>query len=218
MINKKLHKAKSTHNHCKLTIADHIKMEKIEYPQGYSNNEAIVNALHKTKEQFDIVKKIIENGDSPSQEYINVFYIDAKQAILWWIENTYVGKEKPNQIKIAFQDFYQSLYRLLRAFQKSDVCSLRQFADRALYQGIAYRWLGYGEPCDSMEVARNVIYENIYVSWNKKTNIPRSIKNKLYGTITQITCEISGEYYAIDLMAFLNEPINDEDEIVFPTI
>lgn len=208
----------SLHKHNKLTLADYIKMEKIQYPQGYCNNEAIVDALHKTKEQFDIVKKIVQNGGSPSQEYIEVFYIDTQRAIQWWITYTYVGKEKPDQIKIAFQDFYQSLYQLLLAFKKSEVCVLRQFADEALYQGVIYRWLGYGESCASMETARNIIYDNIYVSWSKKPNIPKSIKDKLYGTITKITCEISGKYFAIDLMAFFNKPINDEDEIVFPTV
>ena len=81
-----------------------------------------------------------------------------------------------------------------------------------------YKRQGYGESCASMETARNIIYDNIYVSWSKKPNIPKSIKDKLYGTITKITCEISGKYFAIDLMAFFNKPINDEDEIVFPTV
>lgn len=205
--------------HNELTLKDHMKMEKINYPQACFDNEAIVTALHKTKEQVDIIEKIVRNGGAPNQKYIDIFRIDTQQALLWWTRNTYVGQEKTDQIKMAFQEFYQSLYQLLLTFKNSNIQALREFADEALYQGVAYRWLGYGTPCDSMKTARKVIGNNIYVSWSKKSNAAKSIKDKLCGTITEIACEISGEYYAIDLMAFFKEPINnEEEEIVFPTI
>ena len=189
----------------------------MNFPSSSWNIEAVINALEQTQQQIDIIQKVVCHGNIPNKENMYVFWTNTKKALRWWIECTWVGKEKCEQIKTAFQNFYLSLYQLLITFKESDKDVLRTFANEALYQGVVYRYLGYGEPCDSMVTSKKIIYNDIYVSWSKNSNVPW-IKNKLYGKITKITCKISGEYYGIDIMAFFETPINKENEIVFPTI
>lgn len=182
------------------------------------NIEEVVNVLGQVKKQIEAVRKVVFNGNAPKQKHIEVFCINVQRTLKWWMTNTYVGKEKNSQIKMAFQEFYQALYYLLITFKESNIYALKRFANEVLYQGRAYRYIGYGQPCDSMMLPKRIIYNDIYVSWSKDANVLSMLKSKLHGKITKITCEISDEYYGIDLMAFFNTPINEENEVVFPTI
>ena len=59
-------------------------------------------------------------------------------------------------------------------------------------------------------------YNNIYVSWSKQPQ-NHYIENKLYGTMTLLTCKVDEPYYGIDLEAF-GVVRGQEAEVVFPTI
>ena len=59
-------------------------------------------------------------------------------------------------------------------------------------------------------------YNNIYVLWSKQPQ-NHYIENKLYGTMTLLTCKVDEPYYGIDLEVF-GVVRGQEAEVVFQTI
>lgn len=131
----------------------------------------------------------------------------------FWTGHTYVGDNKKDVVKEAFQKFFEALMTLLLDMCQDEDNDVRKSAERLLYRGIVYRYLGHGSPSSDII---NPIYDGIYVSWSKtKTNT--YIESKLYGTMTRLTCEIKSPLYGIDLEA-LGCSLNQEREVVFPTL
>lgn len=140
-----------------------------------------------------------------------------RAALSWWTGYTYVGVEKDARLKQSFQYFYESLYSFLLACRDSDIDVLCYFASKVLYQGVVYRYLGY--PNNSVlrkPELKKVEYDGIFVSWSKNAAVPY-LESKLRGTLTRVTCNISGDKYGIDLTA-LGVSRGDEAEVVFPTL
>ena len=116
--------------------------------------------------------------------------------------------------KKLFSLFFISLYQFLIACRNSDNNALKDLGTRALFQGTVYRYLGYGSAIGDINKPKEIKYNNIYVSWSKnKRN--EYIESKLYGVITLMTCEISDDYYGIDLEE-LGVSRGYEREVVFP--
>lgn len=89
-------------------------------------------------------------------------------------------------------------------------------ADKVLYRGSLYRYLGHGSAKCNTNNRIEPQFNNIYVSWSKN---PKNyyIESKLYGTMTLLACKIDEPYYGIDLEAF-DVIRGKEAEVVFPTI
>lgn len=178
-----------------------------EFLEQYENILKIAERIHlfKTKlenhENIDIISSVV--------------WIDVVDLLNRWVNNTYIGEKKPQNFQNAFQKFFCELYDLLIAMSKSHIRKLSKFARATLYQGHVYRYLGHlsnSEKFDKIEPNFN----NLYVSWSKEEHISY-IESKLYGTITHITCDISGDNYGIDLTQF-GISKKHESEVVFPTI
>ena len=91
----------------------------------------------------------------------------------------------------------------------------KKFANKCLFRGKVYRYLGHNESQGKHKKIKPK-YNEIYVSWSKLNKIPY-IESKLYGWMTLISCEIEEPFYGIDLDALdISRP--HEKEVVFPTI
>lgn len=132
-----------------------------------------------------------------------------------WTGNTYIGEKKPDKFQRAFQSFFCSLYKLLIAMRETANKQMNEIANKALYQGRVYRYLGHSEKDE--QIGRiSPDYNGVYVSWSKKERVAY-IKSKLYGPKTYMTCDISKDFFGIDLAAFGIEN-ETEAEVVFPTL
>lgn len=156
-------------------------------------------------------------------EYSDVFYKDINivmhnviKVLCYWTGSTYVGNIKNDVLRTCFQNFFKMFYKLLIVMKNSKDKQFVDFANKCLYQGIAFRYLGSN---DHRHKTRRIKphYDDIYVSWSK--NPANSyIESKLHGTMTIMTCNISDSYYGIDLTVFDGVSRGTEAEVVFPTI
>ena len=138
------------------------------------------------------------------------------EVVSHWTQNTYVGYRKRENLKKAYQSFYENLYKFLQFFRYTNCGFYSDLAKESLYQGILYRYLGHGSEIDNIHEKINPEFNNIYVSWSKnKTST--YLEGKLNGTITKVTCIVKGNYWGIDLKP-LGIVCMGEDEVVFPTI
>ena len=144
-----------------------------------------------------------------------------------WTGSTYIGVKKKKELEKAFQAFFIALLELLLEIKKSDYTEFHFIADKILYRGKAYRYLGYPSPEDCNKGIEPT-FNDIYVSWSKEHK-NSYIESKLYGTMTIISADIIIPYYGIDLEGMgqvLSKLSNenykmtrgDEREVVFPTI
>lgn len=139
-----------------------------------------------------------------------------KSILSYWTGNTYVGVRKQSELSEAFQLFFFVLYDWLLLLEESSDRKYSSFANKALYQGKLYRYLGHGDSTEDVYSRVEPQYNNIYVSWSKEEK-NSYIESKLYGTMTILTCELEGDYRGIDLESFGVSKAN-ESEVVFPTL
>lgn len=138
---------------------------------------------------------------------------DIDQVCLFWTGSTYIGTPKREEIKKAFQLFFEELMELLLSMKDSKLEFKKRAANAMLYRGTVYRYLGHNYSTDEVVVPD---YDNVYVSWNKEKENAYLV-SKLYGPVTKITCEIVEPLYGIDLEV-LECCRGTEREVVFPTI
>lgn len=129
-----------------------------------------------------------------------------------WATNTYVGQPKPDDVREAFQSFFEALMAMLIKLKDSSITNERDLSTLLLYQGTVYRYLGTASSSDKHVMPQ---YNDIYVSWSKK---PRNsyFESKLLSPITWMACEIKEPRYGINLAAICS--LEGEQEVVFPTI
>lgn len=132
----------------------------------------------------------------------------------FWTGSTYVGSPKIDAVKYAFQSFFEEFMRLLINMKDSQKSFERKIANAMLFRGTVYRYLGTSNCLNKRTVKPE--FNDIYVSWSKCPN-NSYLLNKLYGTVTFMTCQISDPLYGIDLDA-LGCSMGEEKEVVFPTI
>lgn len=164
-----------------------------------------VDKIYQVKDQIKnfVKKRHLNNKDDYVMLYANICNV-----LSFWAEFTWVGIPKEKNQKKAFQAFFVELYGLL----VSDLFD----GDNYLYQGTLYRYLGHGSQEEESAPAIIPEYNDIYVSWSKKPE-NKYLESKLYGKMTHLTCELTGDFYGIDLTAFeVDRP--GEEEVVFPTI
>lgn len=161
------------------------------------------------------IKCYIDNWkEKDAKEMFNSIFDDIKEICSFWTGNTYVGDRKDTLIEKAFQRFFESLMELLLLCKSSGNKYEKLFAEKVLYRGRVYRYLGNGSP-SSKKIIKPVFNE-IYVSWSKNP-CNTYLESKLYGAITWISCEIEEPLYGIDLEV-LGCSKSSEREVVFPTI
>lgn len=163
-------------------------------------------------EATDNIMACYQSAKRTCNMYKDVF-ADVHTICDFWTGNTYVGVNKEDVVKKAFQKFFEALMILLLDMRQDKDKDVRELAEGLMYRGTVYRYLGNCSPSSDII---NPICDGIYVSWSKtKTNT--YMESKLYGTITRLTCEIKSPLYGIDLEA-LGCSLNKEREVVFPTL
>lgn len=178
-----------------------------QYIKQCENILVVADQIHELK--IKITKnEYIGNFDEIVFNYVDVI-LDK------WVGNTEVGIQKSNELKNAFQLFFCELYDLLIVMRDSNIKYMNDFAKSVLYQGYVYRYLGYRSGSKKRGKVKP-IFDNIYVSWSKKKDIP-TVENKLCGIKTLLNCNITENNYGIDLTAF-DISRQNEFEVVFPTI
>lgn len=185
---------------------------------GWYKDDMIENAKNicKVAQQINTVVDELKDTNKVSCKEGHDLMINIKTVLQNWTGNTYIGHNKERVLKDAFQQFFQSLYSLILHYRYVDNKLIKEFADHALYKGTLYRYLGQDSDSYHENKTRIApIYNNIWVSWSKnKENL--YIENKLYGTITRLTCN-TDIILGIDLTAF-GASLRGEDEVVYPTI
>lgn len=191
-------------------------MNKVVFPSWSDEIDKTVVELIRVRNQIDSTVRAIKRRSVTSEMLSDLGY-NLGEALSWWTGHTYVGVEKDKKLKKSFQYFYESLYDFLLVCQSSNISVLHNFAEHALYQGTVYRYLGYSSNSRLSKVApKEVEYDGVFVSWSKDAVIPY-VESKLCGTLTRVTCNISGDKYGIDLTAFgVSKGV--ESEVVFPTL
>lgn len=191
-------------------------MNKVVFPSWSDEIDKTVVELIRVRNQIDATVRAIKRRSVTSEMLSDLGY-NLGEALSWWTGHTYVGVEKDKKLKKSFQYFYESLYDFLLVCQSSNISVLHNFAEHALYQGTVYRYLGYSSNSRLSKVApKEVEYDGVFVSWSKDAVIPY-VESKLCGTLTRVTCNISGDKYGIDLTAFgVSKGV--ESEVVFPTL
>ncbi len=177
--------------------------------------EKISSAVYQVSSQIKSAGKKLCNKDLCEIDY-QMLADNILRTLNYWTGKTYVGIEKDKTVRKAFQSFFTQLYSFLMICRDSNIKELQKFAKRALYQGVLYRYLGHGDVSEDCDSRVEPQYNDIYVSWSKNSE-NSYIESKLYGVITLIECEVSGNYYGIDLGAF-GVVRGNEAEVVFPTI
>ncbi len=193
-------------------------MNRIELNPWMDYEESNAKEIYRVSNQIcSIVKKLNKFGVSIIIEVDNeTLLYNINIVISYWTKHTYVGKRKNDTIRTAFQSFFVNLYELLIFFKYNSCDYYSELANNSLYQGRLYRYLGHGHANE--DIQRKILpeYDEIYVSWSKKSP-SLYLEQKLYGTITILSCVVDNPYWAIDLKQ-LGAVCEGEDEAVFPTI
>ena len=164
----------------------------------------------------DNIKNYIKNNNRNTKESFIQVLSNVEEVCNCWTGKTYVGQNKRQDLKNAYQDFFSNLMKMLLLCKTNKNPCENKVAEALLYQGKIYRYLGYGTPFGCKKKAIAPIYDGIYVSWSKE---PKNsyIESKLYGEITWIEAEIKYPYFGIDLEA-MESSVGNEKEVVFPTL
>lgn len=173
------------------------------------DDEQIVKGVLEAKEHIVSYRDLLNTSKKTFRELRK----DIIAVCNFWVSNTYIGQPKADDVKKAFQSFFEELMALLLNMKKSNVEYERSIAAKLLYRGKVYRYLGNVSQSGN-EVPP--VFDGIYVSWSKNPE-NSYITNKLYGTIIRLSCKISEPLYGIDLDNLGCSRAN-EHEVVFPTI
>lgn len=188
-------------------------MEKIYTSKKWCDDKTIIDDINLVSKQIDSMR---EGNYFKKETNYNLNLLDENiiEILKTWTGNTYLGQPKDKKLNKAFSNFYSALLNLLLEMEKE---KWNPEIRKMLYQGTVYRVLGSGYSKDKY---KQIVpqYNSYYVSWSKNKDIPTAyMQSKLYGPLTKIEAEITGDYYGIDLTAF-GVSMNDENEVVFPTI
>lgn len=146
-----------------------------------------------------------------------------------WIGHTYVGQKKETEVAKIYQSFFTSFSDFLHYLKSSsgEPLSLEaEFLQNIMYHGTLFRYLGSSDPENTAIIYPQ--YNMIFSSWSK-TPKDHYILSKLYGPVTQLSCNVIPPYFGIDLegfTAFYHKYIDpqlliarpNEREVIFPTI
>ena len=195
-------------------------MNRVCFPIWSESYEEVSNIIYCVSDQIKSSIKLIKSKELKLGSYkCNILSENIEAVLKYWTGCTYVGCKKDKIIQKAFQSFFINLYNFLMTCKTEEnilFAPYKEFANRALYQGKIYRYLGHGDDDKEYETKVAPIYNDIYVSWSKKAE-NSYLQSKLYGPKTLLTCEITDDYYGIDLDVF-GVVKGDEAEVVFPTI
>lgn len=193
-------------------------MNAVNYPVFANEIDEAVKELNRVTCQTRHVQKNLLRHNLSCDDF-QLYMKNVQATFAWWCGNTYVGRHKDESLSSAFQRFFDALYDFLLFCKDSDVSDLQALADKALYCGTLYRYLGYEYHEGSESEYNDWVepeYSDIYVSWSKLPEIPY-IEKKLESHITYLTCTVTAVHYGIDLSGFgVGRP--NEAEVVFPTL
>lgn len=147
-----------------------------------------------------------------------IIWMLIRNVLCYWTGQPHIGVEKSDNVKNAYHLFFDTLHKLLLQLKESTDDQERSFAERTLYQGVLYRYLGYGDNSDVVSEENEKISpkcDGIYVSWSKNPS-NEYILSRLKGPVTLLTCD-TGDLSGIDISAF-GFLTGNEQEVVFPTL
>ena len=192
-----------------------VSVKKVDFPFWADETEKAITEIYRVKSQVQSVGNKLKTNHVSNNDF-QLFLDNVYQTLNYWTGNTYIGRKKDKSVQKAFQTFFEALYDFLFICRDLDNPMLWTIADKVLYRGSLYRYLGHGSTICNTNNGIEPQYNNIYVSWSKA---PKNyyIESKLYGTMTWLACKIDERYYGIDLEAF-GVARGKEAEVVFPTI
>ena len=189
-------------------------MNKVNFSVWDNEVAKNVKEIYRVTDQIkNIDKRLKTNG--VTYDTFQALCINICETLNFWTGHTYVGRRKQPQVQKAFQAFFEALYAFLFICRDLDNSTLQDLANKSLYRGVLYRYLGHDSLGDNIDSKVEPEYNNIYVSWSKKPQ-HHYIESKLYGTMTLLTCEVREPHYGIDLNVF-GVVRGAEVEVVFPT-
>lgn len=162
---------------------------------------------------FNII--LLDKEKEISIDVLNRFMTNIIEVLSYWTRNTYVGHKKEASLRDAYQKFFTVLYTFILICQCVDNNEIKDFAHRALYHGILYRYLGHNTS-ENSDIRIEPEYNKLWVSWSKNKENP-NVERKLVGSKTRITCHTNNKIYGIDLSAF-NISCDNEEEVIYPTL
>ena len=176
--------------------------------------EDIILAINEvTKEIINYLES--RKNNSFDMKRFGEMYNDFGAITSYWVGNTYVGEIKSNNLKNAFNLLFSSFMRLLLFLKsnKNNSSLENKLYINGLYTGKLYRYLGNGDSQNERTI--EVEYDNLYVSWTKKSRVPY-IESKLYGDYIILSAMADDEQQGIDIHALqIGRPF--EGEVIFPT-
>ena len=179
------------------------------YSLWSDETEIIIKGISEATQNIVKYRKAPNRNPDMLTELLN----DLRAICCFWTGKTYIGSQKTDPIKMAFQTFFEEFMQLLLFMKDSELTFEERVANAMLYRGTVYRYLGKSYSSDEVVVP---YYDGIYVSWSKEAG-NSYLLSKLYGPVTEIICEIAEPMYGIDL-DILECTRGNEQEVVFPTI
>ena len=189
-------------------------MNSVDFSSQNEDIEVRLEKINKVSNQIYTFRKRIARGLFEIEK-LQVLIENIYETLKNWTGKNYIGIEKDNRLKKAFQRLFENLTDFLITCKEVPIAELNEFAQQALFQGTLYRYLGHTSLVDFNERIEPC-YDGVYVSWSKNPQ-NNYIEDKLRGTMTLLTCKVSGAYYGIDLSVFEVDK-GTEAEVVFPTI
>lgn len=190
-------------------------MNKVNFPFWDDEVEKAITEIYRVRSQIQSVGVRMKTNDISNEDF-SVFLNNIYETLMYWTGHTYIGHQKKKNVQNAYQAFFEALYDFLFICRELGNPLLNSFLDKVLYRGLLYRYLGHGSMEENANKRVEPQYNNIYVSWSKQPQ-NHYIENKLYGTMTLLTCKVDEPYYGIDLEAF-GVVRGQEAEVLFPTI
>ena len=164
-----------------------------------------------------------------NKHYFEMLCDNICEVLLEWCGKTWVGQEKSDETKNAYQNFFEAFNNLIYYFEENiDKLNYleKDFLEKVAFRGNVYRLLGSNNHLNNSKI--RPLFNTIFVSWSKnKENF--YLESKLYGPITRLYCQIEKPNFGIDIEGFTDfyhHHISDdvmiargnEREVVFPTI
>lgn len=200
-------------------------MKRIKVGESGWTNDALMtapNELISIAEQMRSVADLYTNQMSPNPEEMCVLVQNISDALSMWTGSTYVGVKKDEKLELAYTTFFNAFYAVLTCLlDVNENC--RMIAQRMLYDGVLYRYLGHSSGAADCYSRVEPEYNNMWVSWSKD-DVRKNpyLNSKLYGTKTLLICK-TNHLQGIDLAGW-DELFGtcivraNESEVVYPTL
>ena len=198
-------------------------MERLTNINNVSYGEYIANRVPNIQKVTEQLCYSTKNLNEMTNVELGILFDNITVILNMWVGDLYVGVPKETNIKNAFQLFFQQFYKILLKGKYSSNEKMKKLANKCLYKGVLYRYIGYCGVDGIDKPPIEPIYNDIWVSWSKQDvrNLPY-LHNKFYGTKTLLICNTI-ERAGIDIAEYnkifdIGRITGKEVEVVYPTL